>query len=576
MKSPTSSRARAAALLAALAFLAAAGPASADEAFRLSLQARNAASARDYSKAVECWTGVLALDPKDALAYAERARAQLALKDYEKAAADCTARIALTPGDPAAYEARAQVYQTRRGVWFHKGGPRDRNADPADTDKAIADYTEAVRLRMRDVPDPEQWVRKRAPSVPIDWEKDAGVAYWSAVLKFAPKDTEALVARGECYEYLRKWDEALQDFDAALAIDPSNVSAMQQRVESNRHAQSGEGTPEERRRRQIADLTTLLQLKPDKSYFRDRGYAWLQLGDTDKALADFIAADNTSGIVNVYSHLEKWDKAIEAYAGAPMGKEHDSFYDWQNRAWLYLRVGKWDKALADMNSALKWFRKVTKEDEADDIERIAESKKDLAHPDESSPFAEDERAQAGAALKSDEAWLAEDRKWHRNGLGMLLADRGEVHLRAGRYQKARADFDAAVALDPDALNASAWLYATCPDAKFRNGKKAVAQAMELCAQRKWQNADNIDTLAAACAESGKWDDAVKYEQMAIKAARAASDKDAASQTDRNTAAEIEHSRAGLEKTIRDYAARLALYKAGKPCREIKEVADWGG
>jgi Flp pilus assembly protein TadD len=104
------------------------------------------------------------------------------------------------------------------------------------------------------------------------------------------------------------------------------------------------------------------------------------------------------------------------------------------------------------------------------------------------------------------------------GLARRRSERGNAYFHLGDFKRANADFVAAVRLDPrdpDVINNVAWFRATCPEARFRNGKEAVELATRACALEKWKDADGIDTLAAAYAEAGNFAEAERYQQKAM-------------------------------------------------------------
>jgi Flp pilus assembly protein TadD len=83
---------------------------------------------------------------------------------------------------------------------------------------------------------------------------------------------------------------------------------------------------------------------------------------------------------------------------------------------------------------------------------------------------------------------------------------------ARRWPKAIAAYRSALALNPahrPAANNLAWLLATCPDPRHRDGKAAVA-LMQWAAAPDVTTWQYVGTLAAACAEAGDFDAALRH------------------------------------------------------------------
>jgi Tfp pilus assembly protein PilF len=98
----------------------------------------------------------------------------------------------------------------------------------------------------------------------------------------------------------------------------------------------------------------------------------------------------------------------------------------------------------------------------------------------------------------------------------------------GEFQDALEHYLAALRLKPDSpdvLNNLAWLLATCPDARIRDGAQAVKHAGRACELTHYHMTPMVGTLAAAYAEAGRFDDAISTAQKACTLATESGDQD---------------------------------------------------
>jgi len=99
-----------------------------------------------------------------------------------------------------------------------------------------------------------------------------------------------------------------------------------------------------------------------------------------------------------------------------------------------------------------------------------------------------------------------------------IDNRGLVRMFSGDYQGAVDDFAKSLKLNPKnhkALANRAWLFAGCPDAKFRNAKKAIEEAKKACLLTNDRSDSALASLAAGYAEAGEFEKAVEVIDKAI-------------------------------------------------------------
>jgi len=100
----------------------------------------------------------------------------------------------------------------------------------------------------------------------------------------------------------------------------------------------------------------------------------------------------------------------------------------------------------------------------------------------------------------------------------LYDSRGLYYAKMGNYGAAIQDSKTAIALEPgnaSSYNNLAWILAVTPEAKWRDGQKALEYAKKACDLTQWNEPAFIDTLAAAYAESGDFTNAVKWESKVV-------------------------------------------------------------
>jgi tetratricopeptide (TPR) repeat protein len=248
----------------------------------------------------------------------------------------------------------------------------------------------------------------------------------------------------------------------------------------------------------IAQFKRALQIQPDYAVAHNNlGNALLRLGQTadsythlQKALQ--LDANNAEAHNNLGNTLVQMDRVDEAATHYGKAVEIDPSYAQahNNLGALFLQTGHLEESVTHLQKAL--------------------------------------------ALEPDSADA------HNNLANTLM--------RMGKIDEALSHYNTALELRPSDINAQnnlAWLLATFPDARIRNGPRAIQLAEHADIAAGGTNPVIAATLSAAYAETGRFPEAVKTARHALELARASG----------NT---------NLAEAIK---AQIALYDAGIPSRE---------
>jgi tetratricopeptide (TPR) repeat protein len=175
----------------------------------------------------------------------------------------------------------------------------------------------------------------------------------SLELKPGPKDEAiAYTDRAEAYLHVGKPEDAIRDFDLAIARDPTLFQAFYGRG----YAYGSKGDFE----RAVADYKAL-QLNPEYApAYLNRGGILFTRGQLDTAFSDFsnlIRYDPKSieGYGNravIFAMKGNSDKALADFAAA-IRINPDYIKAYENRARLYMMNRDWEKAIKDYDEILR-------------------------------------------------------------------------------------------------------------------------------------------------------------------------------------------------------------------------------
>jgi tetratricopeptide (TPR) repeat protein len=323
---------------------------------------------------------------------------------------------------------------------------------------AVQDLDDAVRLAPTSVE--ARLVRAQANFELKEFNKT--IADTTEAIRLDPNHAPAFRNRAVARINRGQLDDALADLNVAVRLDPGDPSAFNDRAlvwyQKREFAKT------------IADLDEVVRLgKPEPMHFINRGSAKLELGQLAAAVADLDEAirrqpDSAFARSQRAAALCRLDRPADALADADRAVALDPGFPggWFNRGFARARLGRTDGAIADYTEAIRL--------NATDLATVLALRL--------------ERAKVYEA-KRDFAAALEDYEAAARGAGPHLA----------------------------AVAKLVWFLATCPDASYRDGKRAVELGRPLAAIAPYTL--SFLALAAAYAEVGDFAEAVRWQTKAL-------------------------------------------------------------
>ncbi len=327
-----------------------------------------------------------------------------------------------------------------------------------EKEKSLKALDEAVRLTADD---PQ--TKAKALLIRANLHEDLAKrqADYDEAVKLTPRDPNVLRFRGMYLLSQNKIEDAISDLNAAIEADPKDADTYEARGLALSLAQKYDEAME--------SLNKAIELQPDSpAAYTHRGRIRALRGDVPAALVDV-------------------DHALKLQPGSVVAR--------QLHASLLASMGKFEQALADLTVLRR------------------------AMPDNTEVLLQ-VAALYQASKQPSKAVDAYDRVVEIDPQNVAaFRGRADAYLAQGKQTEAVADYESALKLEPrnsGVLNNLAWVLATSPEDKLRDGKRSIDLAKLACEVTEYKQAHILSTLAAGYAEAGDFDTAVNWSKKAVE------------------------------------------------------------
>lgn len=221
-----------------------------------------------------------------------------------------------------------QMYNAR-GIAHH---------DTGQFGRAIADYDRAIEILPHPVP-----LQNRGKTKVVMQSYEAAIEDFDAALKMNPQYVNAYINRGVANAGLVQYAQAMNDYNQALSLSPDEPLAFGNR--GNAHAFLGDHEAA------IRDYTKALEINPNYLSARfNRGLAHYATKTYDLAIVDFEAALKLNSSNPTYWFAKSWtlhlanrqaEALVDAEQATRLAPDNDSFV--LNYGFMLIQNDQWDE-----------------------------------------------------------------------------------------------------------------------------------------------------------------------------------------------------------------------------------------
>src|SRR6266849_2670041 len=344
---------------------------------------------------------------------------------------------------------RARAYGNRGAAYY----------DKSEFDRAIADFSEAVKIDANVVPPYFALAYSRRGLASAEKKDyDRAIVDYSEAIKLNPTSIEVYKDRGVAYGNKNDYDHAIADYSQAIKLDPNYALAYNNRGFAYFRKNDFD--------RAIVDYTEAVKRNPNYALaYNNRGNAYFRKSDYDLAISDYgeairrnsnyaIAYDNRGF---AYAQKNDYDHALADYDEA-VRRNPRLASAYAHRGVLHHAKGNYDRAIADLNEAIARDSTYVYAYERRCSAQYAKKSYDAAIADCSEAirlnpkddFAHSTRGFAYAAKRDYDAAIANGNEAIRLNPKMVAAygNRGIAYRNQGNLDLAMADFDQAIEINP--------------------------------------------------------------------------------------------------------------------------------